>query len=339
VRSTAGRSFALAASGAWGALLAFVLFGAVLIRSVALLVYLACAFGAWLWSFIAAVRDRPEHGIASALRAIPLSLLGPVAIAPLLGARAGRRPAPSMSQTESVEVEAVRPPPQLAPPVVAEIRPEDASRPPESHASPIASALLLTALLIGSLVAFVAGALVFLLWAVLAGIHLITYGVALFIDVGAGVAATGALVATALIWHKRTRTSSRRFRFGGWAAIAGVGVIIATGIVLIALLQSPQNLKRPSISGRPRFDSRLTANPGGWNAPNRRLSFDYQWQVCGSSCIDITDATASHYVPRRRDVGTRIRVCVIATNNGGALDILSSACAYSAETPPIDNVP
>ncbi len=83
----------------------------------------------------------------------------------------------------------------------------------------------------------------------------------------------------------------------------------------------PTNRQLPSISdanAARQFDQ-LTASPGLWQ--NGVTSFAYQWERCatasGDSCSPIDGATGATYVPVRDDIGSTLRVQVIATNGAG----------------------
>jgi hypothetical protein len=73
----------------------------------------------------------------------------------------------------------------------------------------------------------------------------------------------------------------------------------------------------PSISGSPQSGQALTAEPEGWSGGFGAIGYTYQWQGCdssGSSCEDISGATAASYVPVTADVGHRLRVLVTASD-------------------------
>jgi hypothetical protein len=91
-----------------------------------------------------------------------------------------------------------------------------------------------------------------------------------------------------------------------------------TGLVAKATL--PVNTKPPTVSGRAKVGSRLTARAGYWigAAPIR---FSYQWQRCntdGSDCENIDGATGKTYNLASADAGHTIRVAVTATNSTGS---------------------
>src|SRR4051812_6000871 len=84
----------------------------------------------------------------------------------------------------------------------------------------------------------------------------------------------------------------------------------------------------PTVTGDARQGTGLIADPGSWaNAPS---GYAYQWQrLTASAWGDIGGATGQRYVPSGDDLGRRLRVQVIATNEDG------SASAASAATAPV----
>jgi hypothetical protein len=98
--------------------------------------------------------------------------------------------------------------------------------------------------------------------------------------------------------------------------------------LVTALPSPPLNTSPPTISGTAQQGQTLTANPGSWT--NSPTGYGYEWLRCGSgggSCIPIAEATASTYVLTEIDVGSTLRVSVIASNGSGP-----SAPASSAQT-------
>ena len=104
----------------------------------------------------------------------------------------------------------------------------------------------------------------------------------------------------------------------------------------------PNNTSAPTITGAPRDGSTLTANPGGW-AGTPALVYHYQWQACdatGLVCTDIPGATNDTYVLAGPDVGSRIRVVVIVSNDAGSSDpAASGATDVVAAMPPLNVSP
>jgi hypothetical protein len=90
----------------------------------------------------------------------------------------------------------------------------------------------------------------------------------------------------------------------------------------------PQRLRAPAISGTATVGQQLTASPGSWSgAPT---SFRYSWKRCnrrGRRCRAIPHASARTYAPGARDVGSTLRVSVIALNR-----VARSKPALSART-------
>lgn len=98
----------------------------------------------------------------------------------------------------------------------------------------------------------------------------------------------------------------------------------------------PADTGRPSITGRDRETARLTARPGAWS--NRPTGFVAHWQRCtaaGARCRAIPGATAQTYHPVAADVGHRLRVSEIASNQAG----FAVAAAVSRVTARIAAVP
>jgi hypothetical protein len=92
---------------------------------------------------------------------------------------------------------------------------------------------------------------------------------------------------------------------------------------------SPQVTSLPTIAGTPTQGLVVSVTPGTWlNNPG---SYSYQWERCdaaGANCVAITGETGLTYTVRAADVGSTLRVAVIATNTVG-----SSKPAESVPTP------
>ena len=89
---------------------------------------------------------------------------------------------------------------------------------------------------------------------------------------------------------------------------------------------TPTNTSPPTISGAPQVGQTLTAGTGGWTG--NPTSFSFQWQRCnagGTSCIDISGATAGTYVLGSGDLGSTVRVAVTARNAVGEATAVSAA--------------
>ena len=80
----------------------------------------------------------------------------------------------------------------------------------------------------------------------------------------------------------------------------------------------PTKKKPPKISGSARVGEQLRASPGSWS--HRPKSFAYKWRRCnskGTGCAAIAGASAATYTVASADIGTRLRVSVIASNGAG----------------------
>jgi PKD repeat protein len=79
---------------------------------------------------------------------------------------------------------------------------------------------------------------------------------------------------------------------------------------------APQNTSPPTISGIPRDAETLTADEGTWEMPDPD-DYDYQWFRCDGSnppnCEAIAGETGKTYVLTQSDIGSRIKVEVVAS--------------------------
>jgi hypothetical protein len=99
-----------------------------------------------------------------------------------------------------------------------------------------------------------------------------------------------------------------------------LGLLVVSGVLAAsAFAAAPQNQTAPSIDGKAMVGETLTADKGEWS--NNPTTFTYQWQRCdndGTSCGDISGATAKTYKLADADLGNTIRVQVKATNPDGS---------------------
>ncbi len=89
---------------------------------------------------------------------------------------------------------------------------------------------------------------------------------------------------------------------------------------------APTNTVPPAVSGSAVEGETLSASSGTWTGSP--TSFAYQWQDCnvlGEGCSNVSGATASSYKLAVSDVGSTIRVVVIASNAGGSTPASSAA--------------
>ncbi len=111
--------------------------------------------------------------------------------------------------------------------------------------------------------------------------------------------------------------------------------IVALGLVGGALATSsraavaPGNNSLPAISGSPTVGNTLNASNGTWTG-STPLSYQYQWSLCdgtGANCHTIAGATAQTFVVPASEVGSTLRVQVIASNGDGSASASSDATA------------
>jgi hypothetical protein len=125
------------------------------------------------------------------------------------------------------------------------------------------------------------------------------------------------------------------------AFLAGcTSVAPACGEVDGTPLQPPVSTAPPAVSGTARLGEVLTASRGTWtNAPT---DYQYAWEreVLGGWTA-ISGATTGSYAPSGADLGSRLRVRVIASNADGSVSQASAATAAvaAAATPPVDPAP
>jgi len=114
--------------------------------------------------------------------------------------------------------------------------------------------------------------------------------------------------------------------------LVALAALVAVGAAFAATSKTtvaPSNQTAPTINGDASVGSTLTANPGTWNGSSP-MSFQYQWQVCGSTgnnCHAISGATDKTYVVKAADQGNTLRVHVIASNADGSNSASSDATA------------
>ena len=97
------------------------------------------------------------------------------------------------------------------------------------------------------------------------------------------------------------------------------GRVDAAGTLEALGLIPPLNEARPKIAGTARVGSILTARNGRW--AGSPTNFAYRWLRCnsaGKSCTTIANATGSTYRLKSRDLRSRLRVKVKATNANGS---------------------
>lgn len=118
--------------------------------------------------------------------------------------------------------------------------------------------------------------------------------------------------------------------------IDGVGEARSAQTAVVAESTASQNTQRPTITGEPEVGEQLTASEGTWT--NSPTSFQYRWMRCdanGLECQDIQLAQAKNYEVRAADVGSRLRVRVLAVNSAGTGAAVSNATGIVVPSTPI----
>ena len=113
---------------------------------------------------------------------------------------------------------------------------------------------------------------------------------------------------------------------GAVASMPGVGEAAGKG--------APVATGQPFISGTAQQGQTLTTSDGSWSDPPTH--YTYQWYRCdttGGNCSAITNATSQTYVVVASDVGSTLRVEVVAANDSGSGNTFSSATAIVSAIP------
>jgi hypothetical protein len=125
------------------------------------------------------------------------------------------------------------------------------------------------------------------------------------------------------------RRHAFRFAVGlSLVPLLSAGVAGATSSAIPPGQSVPLNDSPPTISGKAQVGQALNGSPGNWSGP--ATIYAYQWQRCdsqGANCGGITGAAASTYSPPSADLGSTLRVAVIATNKNGTTYAISDPTA------------
>jgi hypothetical protein len=120
------------------------------------------------------------------------------------------------------------------------------------------------------------------------------------------------------------------------APIAGAAAALACLLAAApAQAAAPTNVTSPVISGNAREGATLRSSQGEWTgSPN---AFFYQWLRCqpdaSQTCVPIAGATQPEYALTPDDVGSRVRVEVVASNADGASPAQRSAATAVVRIP------
>jgi hypothetical protein len=96
---------------------------------------------------------------------------------------------------------------------------------------------------------------------------------------------------------------------------------------------APVNTAPPVIKGTPVVGATLTGEAGVWSG--NAIKYAYQWLRCdstGASCAPLTGATANTYVVVAADVGSTLRLSVIASSPSGSTSGTSLPTAVVTQT-------
>lgn len=108
----------------------------------------------------------------------------------------------------------------------------------------------------------------------------------------------------------------------------GAGNTYTTSVVSTMVESSSLSLvSSPSISGEAVSEEALSVSTGSWSGTGT-IGYSYQWRKCNSSgteCANIEGATSNSYVLSSSDVGSTLRVVVIASNGLEESSVTSSA--------------
>jgi len=124
-------------------------------------------------------------------------------------------------------------------------------------------------------------------------------------------------------------------------------LIVPVGNQLIAFRTSgaittpPVNQSPPTIDGVAQVGQIMAADVGIWSGlPS---GYTYQWELCdgaGANCADIGGATGASFTPPSGDIGSTLRVKVVASNShGSSSPVESAASAAVIEAPPVNQTP
>ena len=108
-----------------------------------------------------------------------------------------------------------------------------------------------------------------------------------------------------------------------------VGLGTPTAVPGDLVVEELRNLVRPTIAGEAQAGELLSADPGAWSPAD--VTFSYRWYADG---VLLAGATGPSYTPGTDQVGSRIRVRVIASKAGYA-----DAVRSSTPTAPVTSAP
>jgi hypothetical protein len=111
-------------------------------------------------------------------------------------------------------------------------------------------------------------------------------------------------------------------------------VVAGAGLAPAAQAAAPVNVVSPLISGNARTGQTLKTTQGEWEGDP--TAFFYSWLRCdptGAACVPVPGATEPKYDLTEADLGSRIRVEVVAQNADGASPASRSAATAVVKVP------
>jgi hypothetical protein len=116
----------------------------------------------------------------------------------------------------------------------------------------------------------------------------------------------------------------------GQATSASVGPVSAS---------APVDVLGPVVTGTVEDGQTLSTSEGMWVGGG--VTYEYDWQSCdadGNNCLDLSDGSDATYTLQTSDIGTTVRVVVIATNAEGSAEATSAPTAVVVAGPPVEQV-
>jgi hypothetical protein len=104
----------------------------------------------------------------------------------------------------------------------------------------------------------------------------------------------------------------------------------------VVVASKPVSDSPPTLSGTARDSEQLVLSKGDWSG-TAPIDFAYQWVRCdsnGANCADIASATDSWRNLNTNDVGSRLKVRVVATNSAGSTTAETALTAVVAAAAP-----
>jgi hypothetical protein len=120
--------------------------------------------------------------------------------------------------------------------------------------------------------------------------------------------------------------------------LEGIGSARSAPTQVVEQSTAAQNTARPTISGEAKVGEQLTASEGTWT--NSPTSYQYRWQRCdvnGRECEAIQLGQAKNYQVRAADIGSRLRVRVLAINAQGIGAATSDPTGVVVPSTPIEH--